>query len=82
MASKLTPKVGDKPKMYGIFKLPVHQSGRRDKGIRTFCKLMNSPPPMDAKSYRKAFTSLYKAYTQAAFESIHTAAEEVQGGPC
>ena len=51
------------------------------KSIQEFCKLMNIPPPMDSKSYRKSFTKLYRAYTAAAYDSITDAAKEVLGTP-
>ena len=51
------------------------------KSIQEFCKLMNIPPPMDHKSYRKSFTRLYRTYTAAAYDSITDAAKEVLGTP-
>ena len=45
------------------------------KSIQEFCKLMNIPPPMDSKSYRKSFTKLYRAYTAATYDSVTNAAK-------
>ena len=40
---------------------------------------MNSPPPMDSKSYRKLLTKLYRAYRESASRSINATAGEVKG---
>ena len=61
--------------------IAFREIGRGYKSISSFCKLMNTPPPMDSKSYRKSFTTLYRAYTEAAHQSITAAAVEVTGTP-
>ena len=55
--------------------------GRGYKSMCAFFKLMNSPPPMDSKSYRKLFTKLYRVYRESASYSINAAAGEVIGTP-
>ena len=61
--------------------LAFREIGRGYKSICAFFKLMNSPPPMDSRSYRKLFTKLYRAYRESASHSINAAAGEVKGTP-
>ena len=42
--------------------IAFREMGKGYKSIRDFCKIMNIPPPMDPKSYRKNFTILYRAF--------------------
>ena len=58
--------------------IAFQEMGKGYKNIRDFCKIMNIPPPMDSKSYRKNFTILYRAYTEVAFKSTTDAALQVE----
>ena len=42
-------------------------------------KLMNSPPPMDSRTYREKYDTLLSAYEEAASESMMAAANEATG---
>ena len=55
--------------------------GRGYQSILNFCKLVNMPPPMDKKSYRKTFTKLYRAYSNVAYQSTSKAAEDISITP-
>ena len=55
--------------------------GRGYRSMYAFFQLMNSPSPMDFKSYRKLFTKLYRVCRESASYSINAAAGEVKGTP-
>ena len=61
--------------------IAFREIGRGYQSILNFCKLMNMPPPMDKKSYRKTFTKLYRAYSNVAYQSISKAAEDISIAP-
>ena len=61
--------------------ITFREIGRGYQSILNSCKLMNMPPPMDKKSYRKTFTKLYCAYSNAAYQSISKAAEDILIAP-
>ena len=61
--------------------IAFREIGRGYQSILNFCKLMNMPPPMDKKPYRKTFTKLYRAYSNVAYQSISKAAEEISITP-
>ena len=53
--------------------------GRGLKSIKDFCRVMNIPPPMDKKAYKKSFNHLYRAYSAVALKSLESAASQVIG---
>ena len=59
--------------------LAVRAIGRGYKSVVEFCKLMNMPPPMHRKSYRKSYTRLYQAYLKVVQDSLSDAASQVVG---
>ena len=61
--------------------IAFREIGRGYQSILNFCKLMNIPPPMDKKSYRKTFTKLYRAYSNVAYQQISKAAEDISITP-
>ena len=59
--------------------ITFREIGRGYKSIQEFCKLMNMPPPMDRKVYRKSFSRLHRAYSKVGQNSLEDAAEQVAG---
>ena len=59
--------------------IAFREIGRDYKSIQEFCKLMNMPPPMDRKVYRKSFSRLYRACSKVGQNSLEDAAEQVFG---
>ena len=59
--------------------MAFRELGRGHAGIVQFCKLMNIPPPMDSKTYRKSFTRLYSSYKKISEKSMLRAATEAKG---
>ena len=57
--------------------IAFREIGRGFKNMESFMKVMNSPPPMDSKTYRKIYDKLHGAYTESAKESMKFAAEEI-----
>ena len=53
------------------------ETGKGLEGMETVLTAMNSPQPMDSKSFRLIYGKLHTAYTKSAEESMIKAAEEV-----
>ena len=56
----------------------MRRFGKGYAGLKTFCYLMNHPPPMSEKSFRETNVNIFEAVKVVAQKSLNDAAEEVK----
>ena len=58
--------------------MAFREIGLGHEAVKTFCGMMNMPPPMNKKSYDITSSKLHDTYVQTAQDSMKTAANEIR----
>ena len=58
--------------------IAFREIGKGLEGLRSVCKNMNIPPPMQPNAFTNIYNTLHSSYTEVANESIQIASKEIQ----